>query len=76
MPLCRKDRDRNTGIATNGASSPADSETRKLPSDISAASNSRNLAIRKKISSTVIGRQVRSMPSGRTLPSTSGLVLS
>jgi hypothetical protein len=48
----------------------------KVDSDISAASNSRNRAIRKKISSMVIDRQVRSIPSGRTVPSMSGRVRS
>ncbi len=50
MPLCRKARDGNTGMATNGASWPR--LITYEDSDSSAASNSRNRAIRKKVSST------------------------
>jgi hypothetical protein len=75
MHECLKNRDRKTGIATNGGSS-AKSDTTYEDSDISAISNSRWRSMRKNVSSTGRSRQVRSMPSGRTRPSKSARVRS
>jgi len=78
MPLCRKAREGNTGIAMNGRA-PGSSASRLITyedSDISAASNSRCLSIRKNVSSTGRLRYVRSTPSGRTSPLASAAVRS
>jgi hypothetical protein len=58
MPLCRKAREGNTGIAMNGPAPRAPEPPGSLRlitysgSDISAASNSRCRSIRKNVSST------------------------
>ena len=65
---CRKQRDGNTGMATNGRGSRWQ-VTQYDDSDISATSNSRWRSIRKNVSSTGIARKLTSMPSGRTRPS-------
>src|SRR5260221_7703227 len=64
----RKKRDGNAGMAMNGGFSVC-SEALYEESDISEASNSRLRIMRKKVSSTGSGREVRSKPSGRTVPS-------
>src|SRR3954468_19523381 len=71
----RKKRDGKIGMAMNGGLGEL-SDAVYDESDISDASNSRLRIMRKNVSSTGNVRYVRSMPSGRTVPSASARVRS